>query len=352
MASERVRESGLSSAERNRLIAENNRLRQELRERYGLSNIVGNSRAMRLVCEQIGQVSRARGHVLLRGEPGTGKALIARAIHHNSSRSQRPFIRLACAGMSDAAADSQLAGGTRAAAVVTTTTLRGWLQRAGAGTLFLDEVGGLGLQAQDELLTDVRERVFERSGRGGVRTDVRLIAGTSLDLDDLVTAGSFRHDLYQRLSALCISIPPLRERKADLPMLVDLLVEKFAREHARRVSGFSSRAMDMLLAYDWPGNVRELSVVVERAVVVTAGPVMHQHALPSAIHEVARSSVAAPLALSEALDAFEGELLRDALRQARGVRSQAARLLGTTERIFNYKLRKHGIDSRLFKVTG
>ncbi len=253
MEEEQVTGDSLSAAERSRLIAENNRLRHELQERYGFSNIVGNSRAMRLVCQQIGQIARASADVLIRGEPGTGKTLIARAIHHNSSRSRQPFIKLRCGGLPDGVAHAQLFGEAKST-LGGGAPATGSLQRAGGGTLFLEEIGGLGLEPQERLLTTVRDRGFERPAGRHIRLDVRLIAATSARLEEGVTNGSFRRDLYQRLSRLTIAVPPLRERKADLPILIDLFVEKFAREHVRRVGGFSMRAMDMLVAYRLAGK--------------------------------------------------------------------------------------------------
>ena len=348
MASERTNTEGSFTAERDRLIAENNRLRQELQERYGLSNIVGGSRAMRLVCEQIADAARAGGPVLLRGEPGTGKALVARAIHHSSSRSHRPFVRVRCAALPEAVVDSQLFGEIKGTLVASP----GGIQRVDGGTLFVDEVGGIGIAAQERLLRVIRDHVMDRPGGGTVRVDVRLIAATSDDLVDAVTAGTVRHDFYELLSVRAITVPPLRDRKADLPVLIDLFLERFAREHARSVERLSTRAMDMLIDYDWPGNVRELSAVIERALVLTTGPVIHHHCLPTVIQERAGSGLTASMGLSEALDAYEKELLEEALKRAHGVRSKAARLLHTTDRIFRYKLRKHGIDCRQFKVSG
>jgi Nif-specific regulatory protein len=332
-------------AERKRLIAENNRLRRELRQRYDLSNIVNSSRAMRLVCEQIGKIAHSSADVLLRGEPGTGKTLIARTIHHNSPRARRPFVKMSCAGVSDTSLDVHLLGDA--------TTARGFIQRITGGTVFLDEVGGLDWPAQNRLLQLIQSRDIEPVDRSFVRLNLRIIAATSQSLDDAVARVTFKEELHQHLSAVTIVIPPLRERKADLPVLVDLLVERFSREHERRVSGVSARAMDMLASYAWPGNVRELTAVIERAVVLASGPVIHHRALPTAIQDASRDpSAVAPVGLTEAIDAYEEELLRDALKQTRGVRSRAARLLRTTERIFRYKLRKHGIDSRQFKVPG
>jgi Nif-specific regulatory protein len=219
----------------------------------------------------------------------------------------------------------------------------------GGGRLYFDEVAVLGPLAQDRLLRLARERIWERPDGARLAVDVRVVAATTRDLRQEVGSGRCRQDLSQQLSGLAIDVPPLRERKADLPVLTDLFVEQFALEHVRGVRGVSSRAMDMLMNYDWPGNVGQLRGIVERAVVMTSGPVIHHHHLPLEIQASGDSSAMPMLGLSEALEAYEKELLQDALRQARGVRSQAARLLMTSERVFSYRLRKHGIDTRRFK---
>jgi Nif-specific regulatory protein len=310
------------------------------------SEIVGQSAAMRATRERILEIAPVDGSVMLRGEPGSGKVLVARTIHANSARAGKAFVRMHCAAIPDTAVDAALFEG--AAAAHTTSPVDWHVARADGGTLFLDEVTDLGPLAQDRLLALVRNGGLNPHGRR-TPVDVRLIGWSSQPLEDAVANGRFRRDFYDHLSAITLAVPPLRERKADLPVLLKLLVDRFAREHARRVDRLSMRASEMVMNYNWPGNVRELSDVVERAVVVAGGPVIHHHHLPPAIQAAAAMGSAAPVGLSEAMDAYEKELLQDALRQTRGVRSKAARLLRTTDRIFNYKLRKHGIDSRQFK---
>ena len=225
----------------------------------------------------------------------------------------------------------------------------GCVGRAEGGTLFLDDVADLGPIAQERLLRLARDRET-RPGVASAPADVRVIVASNRDLKQEVAAGRCRRDLWEHLGALTLQIPPLRERKGDLQVLTDLFVEQFARDHVRGVRGVSSRAMDMLMNYDWPGNVAQLRMTIERAVVMTSGPVIHHHHLPVEIQASGEASVPM-LGLSEALEAYEKELLQDALRQARGVRSQAARLLMTSERVFSYRLRKHGIDTRRFKTS-
>lgn len=328
MASHRIPFESLSAAERSRLIADNDRLRQQLRDRYRMADLAGDSRAIRRVCELIAQVAPSSHSVCLQGEDGVGKTRAARAIHAASTRSTGAWVAVNCSSMLDDDVEAQLAG---------------CVARAKGGTLFLDDIADLGPISQDRVLAIASDREC-------IQLDVRVIASSNRDLKQEAASGRCRKDLWEHLGALTIQIPPLRDRKSDLPVLTDLFVEQFAREHVRGVRGVSSRAMDMLMNYEWPGNVAQLRMTIERAVVLTSGPVIHHHHLPVEIQASGETAVPM-LGLSEALEAYEKELLQDALRQARGVRSQAARLLMTSERVFSYRLRKHGIDTRRFKTS-
>jgi Nif-specific regulatory protein len=345
MASPRIPFESLSAAERNRLLADNDRLRQQLRDRYRLADLAGNSRAIRYVCDLIAQVAPSAHSVCLTGEEGVGKTRAARAIHAASTRSAGPFVTVTCSSMLDADVDSQLFGFDGAAPLGSDPG--GCVGRAGTGTLLFDDVGDLGPRAQETLLLLARDHAWR--GPGNLRTpvNVRVVAATTRD--PMHERAADVPGLWQHLGALTIAVPPLRERKADLPVLADLFVEEFAREHVRGVRGVSTRAMDMLMNYDWPGNVSQLRRTIERAVILTNGPVIHHHHLPLEIQSSGGSEAVPTLGLSEAVEAYEKELLQDALRQARGVRSLAARLLMTSERVFSYRLRKHRIDTRRFK---
>jgi len=336
MASDRIPFEGLSAAERLRLLAENDRLRHELRDRHRLLDLAGGGRPIRQVRDQIAQVAPSSAHVLVLGEPGTGRSRTARAIHAASARAAAPYVTITCASMPDADAETQLLGAPGAGG---TAGAEGCVPRGRGGTLFLQEVACLGPRAQELIVALATEPP------GGVR----LLASGPPILDEAVAAGTFRRDLRDALGAVTIRVPALRERKVDVPVLVDLFVEEFARRHVRRVSRVSGHAMDLLSHYDWPGNVAELSRAIERAVVLTAGPVLHHHHLPDAVQEAGGSLSVPPVGLGEALDAYEKDLLEDALRRAHGVRSAAARMLLTSERILSYRLRKHGIDSRRFR---
>jgi Nif-specific regulatory protein len=345
MASHRIPFESVSAAERSRLLADNDRLRQQLRDRHRLADFAGNSRAIRRVGDLIAQVAPSTHSVCLTGEDGVGKTRAARAIHNASPRSARPFISVSCSSMLEADLEAQLFGSSESAGLAA-----GCAVRAEGGTLLFDDVADLGPLAQHTLIRLVKEGTWDRPDGVQVPADVRVIAVTTHDLRQEAALARGRRDLWEHLGALTIQIPPLRERKADLPVLTDLFVEQFAREHVRGVRSVSTRAMDMLMNYDWPGNVGQLRQTIERAVVLTTGPIIHHHHLPTEIQTSGDSAVPM-LGLSEALEAYEKELLQDALRQAKGIRSHAARLLMTSERVFSYRLRKHRIDTRRFRSS-
>jgi len=346
MASHRIPFESLSAAERDRLLADNERLRQQLRDRHRLAELAGNSRAIRRVCDLIAQVAPSTRSVCLAGEEGVGKTRAARAVHYASGRAACPFVTVNCSSMLDADIDAQLFGWSG----ISPSPVAGCVGRAESGTLFFDDVADLGPLAQQALVTLVQQRTWDRPDGARVVADVRVIAATTRNLEQEAASGRCRRDLCEHLRALTIQIPPLRERKVDLPVLTELFVEQFARELGRGARGVSTRAMDMLMNYEWPGNVGQLRQTMERAVVLTTGPVIHHHHLPPEIQTSGDSAVPM-LGLSEALEAYEKELLQDALRQTKGIRSRAARLLMTSERVFSYRLRKHRIDTRRFRVS-
>ncbi|HXH23734.1 MAG TPA: sigma 54-interacting transcriptional regulator, partial [Vicinamibacterales bacterium] len=331
--------------ERRRLLDENTHLRQELRERYDFSNIIGTSGPTRQMYEQVAQVAKTNTTVLIRGESGTGKELIAHAIHYNSLRAKKPFVKVSCAALPDTLIESELFGYEKGAFTGAHTRKKGRFEMAEGGTLFLDEIGDINLGTQVKLLRVLQEREFERlGGTETVRVNVRLIAATNKDLEKAIADGTFREDLYYRLNVFTIFVPPLRERKADLLLLADHFLEKFSREHGKVIKRISTPAIDMLMAYHWPGNVRELENVIERAVLVCDGAVIHGHHLPPTLQTAEASGTVTRVSLKDAVAAFERDLILDALKTTRGNRAKAARLLDTTERILNYKVRGYGID--------
>jgi Nif-specific regulatory protein len=336
--------------ERDRLRQENTHLKLELRERYDFSNILGTSGPMRIVYEQVSQVARTDTTVLVRGESGTGKELIAQALHYNSLRSKRPFIKVSCAALPDSLIESELFGYEKGAFTGAHAPKRGRFELAEGGTLFLDEIGELNQATQVKLLRVLQGREYERlGGTKTIRANVRLIAATNKDIEKAIADGSFREDLYYRLNVFAIFIPPLRERRPDLLLLADHFLEKASVAHGKHIKRISTPAIDMLMAYHWPGNVRELENAVERAVVVCDGQVVHAHHLPPTLQTAASSGASMSLSLKDAIAAYEKDLIQDALKTSRGNRAKAARLLNTTGRIMNYKVRQLGIDWRRFR---
>ncbi|MFZ0427620.1 MAG: sigma 54-interacting transcriptional regulator, partial [Acidobacteriota bacterium] len=345
-----VKVAQLVEDERKGLLEENIHLREELRERYDFPNIIGNSSVMREVYERITQVARTNTTVLIRGESGTGKELIAHAIHYNSLRSNRPFIRVSCAALPETLIEAELFGHEKGAFTGAQAQKKGRFELAEGGTLFLDEIGELAPSLQVKLLRVLQEREFERvGGTQTLRTNVRLITATNKDLDAGLADGTFREDLYYRLDVFSVFVPPLRERKPDILLLADHFLEKYSREHGKNIRRISTPAIDMLVSYHWPGNVRELENAIERATLVCDGHVIHAHHLPPTLQTAEASDTMVRVNLNDAVVAYEKDLIQDALKSTRGNRAKTARLLGSTERIIGYKVRKYGIECRRFR---
>jgi Nif-specific regulatory protein len=340
----------LIESERRRLVDENTKLKQELRERYDLRNIVGSSRPMQHVYAQVAQVAPTGTTVLIRGESGTGKELVASAIHYGSPRAKKPFVRVSCGALPESLIESELFGYEPGAFTDARTQKKGRFELANLGTLFLDEIGELSGATQVKLLRVLQEREFERlGGTQPIKVNVRVVAATNKDLEAAVAAGTFREDLFYRLNVFTIFLPPLRERKADIPLLADHFVQKHAVAHGIDVRRIATSAIDMLMSYHWPGNVRELENCIERAVLVSEGGVVHAHHLPPTLQTAEGSNTLPRQSLVEAVGRYEKDLVLDALKAARGNRARAARLLHTTERIIGYAVKKHGIDPSRFR---
>ncbi len=340
----------LIEADKQRLLDENIHLKQELRERYDFSHIIGNSSPLRQVYEQVTQVARSNTTALLRGESGTGKELIAHAIHYNSLRANKPFIKVNCGALPETLIESELFGYEKGAFTGAQVRKKGRFELADGGTLFLDEIGDLNLSTQIKLLRVLQEREFERlGGTETIKVNVRLIVATNKDLERSIAEGQFREDLYYRLNVFTIFMPPLRERKTDILLLADHFLEKYAREHSKPIKRISTPAIDMLTSYHWPGNVRELENTVERAVLVCETNVVHGHHLPPTLQTAEGSGTITRLTLASAIEAFERDIIQDALKSTRGNRKKAAKLLDTTERIIGYKVLKYNIDCDRFR---
>ena len=351
MLGQAVRVQRLVEAERERLLEENTKLRQELRERYQIRSLIGSSRPMQQVYEQVAQVAPSGTTVLVRGESGTGKELVAHAIHYGSPRADKPLIKVSCGALPEALVESELFGYEPGAFTDARAQKKGRFELADGGTLFLDEVGELSPSTQVKLLRALQEREFERlGGVKPIKVNVRLVAATNKDLEAAVAQGTFREDLYYRLNVFSLYLPPLRERKPDIPLLADHFVEKYAAREGKDVRRIATTAIDMLMSYHWPGNVRELENCLERAVLVCEGGVIHGHHLPPTLQTAEVSGTMPRLSLSSAVAAYEKDMILDALKSARGNRARAARLLDSTERIIGYKVRKYAIDERRFKA--
>jgi Nif-specific regulatory protein len=315
---------------------------------FDYSNMIGASSVMRQIYEQIGQVARTNATALLRGESGTGKELVARAIHRNSPRAAMPFVKVNCAALPEPLFESELFGHERGAFTGAHTRKKGRFELAEGGTLFLDEIGELSLATQAKLLRVLQFREFERlGGTQTLRTDVRIVAATNKDMERAIREGSFREDLYYRIDIFSITLPPLRDRRGDVPTLAEYFLRKFTAGHHCKIGHIASGALELLCQYSWPGNVRELENVIERAVVVCDGGVIQEHHLPQSVQAAERP--AARLTLGEAVDRLERQMIEETLREHAGSIAAAARILGTTERIVRYKAQKLGIAPSRFR---
>ena len=350
MIAQSIRVERAVSGERERLREENLHLKQELKEKYDFTHLVGTSNEMRQVYEQVSQVARSNATVLLRGESGTGKEMIANAIHYNSLRSKRAFVKINCAALPDTLIESELFGHERGAFTGADKLKRGRFEMADGGTLFLDEIGDLPMQTQIKLLRVLQEREFERlGGTETIRSNIRLITATNKNLEEAIEKGEFREDLYYRLNVFSIFLPPLRERKSDILLLAEHFLEKYETEHGKRIRRISTPAIDMLMSYHYPGNVRELENAMERAVLVCDSNVIHGHHLPPTLQTAETSGTETRLTLTSAVAAFERDLIIDTLKSTSGNVAKAARQLESTERILGYKIKKYGIDTIRFR---
>ena len=336
--------------EKEQLNEENLRLRKELGKKYSFSNIVGNSRKMQEVFYLITQVAKSNATALLLGESGTGKELVANAIHYNSLRAGKPIIKVNCAAIPANLVEAELFGYEKGAFTGANRQKEGRFELANGGTIFLDEIGSLALESQGKLLRVLQEKELERlGGTRTIKVNVRLIAATNKDLASAVETGGFREDLFYRLNVYPIFLPPLRQREADILLLADHFLEKYAREYGKDIKRISTPAIDALVQYHWPGNVRELENCMERAVLLCDDQVIHAYHLPPTLQTAEQTGTQQSRSLGEAMDRYEKELLIDALKTTRGNMRQAAKALHTTERIFGYKIKKHDIDPRSYR---
>jgi two-component system NtrC family response regulator len=331
--------------ERRALASENAALREQLASRYRLAGLETANAKMAEAVNTAGRAAPSRATILVRGESGTGKEVLARAIHYASPRARAPLVTVNAAALPETLIESELFGHERGAFTGADRERRGRFELADGGTLFLDEIGDLPKGAQVKLLRVLQEQAFERvGGSRTLKVDVRVIAATNRDLPALVRTGEFREDLFYRLNVVCVELPPLRERREDIPLLVDLFLHRFEAERGHPLDGISREAMDALVKYDYPGNVRELENFVHRAVVLSRGPLLTVADFPVHLGRLKPEAGSAPETFTERVAAFERALIIEALEKSDGVQTRAARDLGMSERHLRYKLRKYGID--------
>ena len=336
--------------EKEKLRQENRRLQNELANKYRITDIIGNSNKMREVFQMISQVSKSNATVLVRGESGTGKELVANSIHYNSNRAKSPFIKVNCAALPANLIESELFGHEKGAFTGAIKQKLGKFELANKGTIFLDEIGSIGLDVQTNLLRVLQEKEFERvGGHKTIKVNVRVVAATNKNLEEAVEEGSFRGDLYYRLNVFPIYMPPLRERKTDVLLLADYFLEKYSAENSKDIRRFSTPAIDMLMDYHWPGNVRELENCIERAVLLCEEGVIHSYHLPPTLQTGKESGTLPALSLEDAVANLEKEMLVDSLKNTRGNISKAAKLLKTTVRKFAYKADRYGVSYKDYR---
>ncbi len=333
-----------------RVIKENRFLSQELKAKFGPSDLIGNSLAIRQVRELIQKVAATKATVLVTGESGTGKELVARAIHAQSPRRDKPLISVNCSALAETLLESELFGHERGSFTGATSQRKGRFEIADGGTLFLDEVGEMAPSVQVTLLRVLQNREFERvGGNKTIKVDVRLIAASNRDLKEEIPRGTFREDLYYRLNVVHIEVPPLRDRRDDLPLLIRYFLERFSKELNKETPTLSSEAMTVIRDYSWPGNIRELENMLERAVILASSSLIHAEDLP--IHPKGRTSqdwsadevIPPGLKLNEVLEMVEKKMILNALAKTGHVQSHAAELLGIEKNLFKYKMRKYGL---------
>jgi len=347
MVAQAVKLNRLVQSDRQRLRDENVRLRQELKARFNIHNMVGSSNAMQAVYRLIEQVADSNATVLIRGESGTGKDLVAHAIHYNSPRADGPFVKVNCTALPETLLESELFGHEKGAFTGATDRKLGRFERAHGGTIFLDEIGDFPPSLQVKLLRVIQFKEFERlGGLETIKANVRIIVATNKNLEAQIEKELFRQDLYYRINVFPIYLPPLRERKDDIMLLADHFLEKLAAENNKDITRISTPAIEMLTRYHWPGNVRELENCIERAVLLCDGDVIRSEHLPPSLQMIKKTQAVATRSLTQIIENIERELIVDALKKSGGRQRKAANDLGITERILGYKIKKYHIHPK------
>ncbi len=333
--------------ERSQLIAENKNLREQLTEKLSFTEIISQSAPMQEVLSTASRVAHTKAPVLIRGESGTGKELIARAIHFNSPRSSKPFIAVNCAALNDNLLESELFGHEKGAFTGAEKQRRGRFELADGGTIFLDEIGDISPATQVRLLRVLQEQQFERvGGSETIAVDVRVVAATNKDLESAIASGKFRDDLYYRLNVVTVEIPPLRNRRDDITLLLEHFLLRFAKEHKRKKLSFSKEAWEFLVRYDYPGNVRELENIVQRSVIFSRGEQITSTDIPLVVRGSVNEAPAQrnnTRSFDEQVEQLEKDLIFEALRIYGNNQSKAADQLKLSERNLRYRLKKWGV---------
>ncbi|MCM2265763.1 MAG: sigma-54 dependent transcriptional regulator [Desulfuromonadales bacterium] len=331
--------------ERERLLAENRYLHAELEGRYDFAGTIGNSPGMNQVFDIASSVAASNASVLVTGESGTGKELLARSIHYNSARKEKPFIVLNCSALSEGVLESELFGHEKGAFTGALATRKGRFELADQGTLFIDEVGEMSLAAQVKLLRVIQEHEFERvGGSKPIKVDVRIVAATNKNLEEQVKIGRFREDLYYRLNVVNIHLPPLRERREDIEPLARHFLQKYVAETGKKITEIAPRALSCLLAHEWPGNVRELQNAIERGVVLSKGSVLTPRDLPQGLQGGDQICLQLPARggnLIDILEDLERQLIVQTLEREQGSQTRAADALGIKRTTLRYKMEKY-----------
>ena len=333
-----------NALEKQSLVTENRALKAQLAERRRRA-IIGTSLPWRRTMDIVHQAAPSEATVLLLGESGTGKELLARALHENSHRAKGPFVAINCAAIPESILEAELFGYEKGAFTGATVTREGRFEAANGGTLFLDEIGEISRHVQVKLLRVLQEGEIERLGAGGKprRIDIRLVAATNVDLGEEVKAGRFREDLFYRLNVIPVHVPPLRDRREDVPLLIQHFVQLYAEKNAKQITGTTAAALARLSDYPWPGNVRELENAIERAVVLTRGTTLDEDALPREIRDSAAAGAPGmSFAIGTPLADIEMRVIRETLRHTRGDKRLAAKLLGIATRTIYRRLAEVG----------
>jgi Nif-specific regulatory protein len=314
-------------------------------------NMIGNSGKMRDVFELVQMVSKTNSTVLIRGESGVGKELVADAIHEASNRKGKAFIKVNCSALPDSLIESELFGHEKGAFTGADTLRKGRFELADGGTIFLDEIGDIPLSTQVKLLRMIQQREFERvGGTHTIQSDVRIICATNRKLEDMIKNEEFREDLYYRINVFPIYIPSLRERRDDIPLLVDHFIDKFNKENKRQIKRITTSALNMLMVYLWPGNIRELENCIERACILCTDDVIHSFNLPPSLQTADSTDTSSKNGMKYTVEQVEKQLIRDALTTTKGNISKAAEVLKVTERMLGTRLKKYDIDAWRYKV--